>query len=345
MASIQLSFKPKLVSQKLLGSLNSRTRDIIEKRYGLNGTKKSTLESIGKSYSITRERVRQIENTALSNIKKSKEFKNNENIFEELAKIVKGLGSVIHEEVLMKHISNDANMHNHINFLMTTSDKFKKHKENDDLHSSWSVNDDIAKHVHYTLTQMHKNISKIELVREEEILTNFSKELINLEEEYKQNKDIIKRYLELSKKLKKNPLNEWGHIDNSNVKIRGVKDYAYLVLRQINKPTHFRDICKLIETTFHKKVNVATIHNELIKDKRFMLYERGVYVLREWGYISGTVKELIIKIIEDNEGSANKETIINGINKLRTVKPNTIIVNLSNTKNFKKGKNGMYSLA
>ncbi|MDI9354758.1 MAG: sigma factor-like helix-turn-helix DNA-binding protein [Cyanobium sp. MAG06] len=208
MASIQLSFKPKLVSQKLLRALNDRTRDIIEKRYGLSGSKKSTLESIGKSYSITRERVRQIENTALNNIRKSKEYKNHENVFDELSTIVKKFGSIIHEEILMSYISNDTNIHNHINFLMTTSNKFKKNKENDDLHPSWSVNDDIAKHVHQTLLQMHKTISKSELIKEEEIITTFSKDLINLEEEYRNNKDVIKRFLELSKKLKMNPLKE-----------------------------------------------------------------------------------------------------------------------------------------
>lgn len=137
MATIQLSFKPKSVSQKMLNSLNPRTRDIIERRYGLNPeNKKNTLESIGKSYSITRERVRQIEDNTLNNIKKSKEYKANENVFDELANIVKELGYIIHEDVLMERISNDKSIHNHINFLMSTSNKFKKHKETDDLHSS-----------------------------------------------------------------------------------------------------------------------------------------------------------------------------------------------------------------
>lgn len=346
MATIQLSFKPKSVSQKMLNSLNPRTRDIIERRYGLNPeNKKNTLESIGKSYSITRERVRQIEDNTLNNIKKSKEYKANENVFDELANIVKELGYIIHEDVLMERISNDKSIHNHINFLMSTSNKFKKHKETDDLHSSWSVDDRIAKHIHTILLGMHKNISKSELIKEEEIMNLFIKDLVELEEKYRSNKDIIKSYLSLSKKLKKNPLNEWGHVDNSNIRIRGVKDYAYLVLRQVQKPTHFRDIAKLIDITFHKRVNTATIHNELIKDKRFMLYERGVYVLREWGHISGTVKELIMKIIKDNGGKANKEEIVSGVLKLRTVKENTILVNLSSSKNFIKHNGNIYSIA
>ena len=60
---IKLSFQPKQISKKLLAVLNERSRDILIKRYGLDPKNPAifTLESIGKEYNITRERVRQIE--------------------------------------------------------------------------------------------------------------------------------------------------------------------------------------------------------------------------------------------------------------------------------------------
>ena len=61
MATVQISFKPKAVSKKLMNSLNPRTKEVITKRYGLEEKERKTLESIGREYGITRERVRQIE--------------------------------------------------------------------------------------------------------------------------------------------------------------------------------------------------------------------------------------------------------------------------------------------
>lgn len=52
-----------------LNTLKDRDRKIIELRYGFNGNSPMTLEEIGEIFSITRERVRQIEANVLSNIK------------------------------------------------------------------------------------------------------------------------------------------------------------------------------------------------------------------------------------------------------------------------------------
>jgi RNA polymerase primary sigma factor len=54
-----------------LGMLTESERGIIRLRFGLGGSDPMTLESIGKSFGITRERVRQIEAKALSNLKKN----------------------------------------------------------------------------------------------------------------------------------------------------------------------------------------------------------------------------------------------------------------------------------
>src|SRR3989338_3388886 len=58
----------KVVSQ-LIAVLNSRNREIISRRFGLKTGKKETLESIGQSHHITRERVRQIEEASLAQIR------------------------------------------------------------------------------------------------------------------------------------------------------------------------------------------------------------------------------------------------------------------------------------
>ena len=64
-----LEFDPRELVSELLKTLNDREKDIITKRYSLDGDKKFTLDGIGRNYNITRERIRQIENIAVKKMK------------------------------------------------------------------------------------------------------------------------------------------------------------------------------------------------------------------------------------------------------------------------------------
>ena len=70
----KVKFNPVLSTKKLLGSLDERPRLILINRFGLESNNPRTLESIGREYGITRERVRQIEAFALNKIRKSSDF-------------------------------------------------------------------------------------------------------------------------------------------------------------------------------------------------------------------------------------------------------------------------------
>jgi DNA-directed RNA polymerase delta subunit len=112
-------------------------------------------------------------------------------------------------------------------------------------------------------------------------------------------------------------------------------------LRKHGSPIHFKEVAKAITAVFSKKAHVATTHNELIKDPRFVLVGRGLYALKEWGYMDGVVKDVIIKLIEKH-GPMSKDEIIGKVLKERYVKENTIIINLQNKKYFRKNKDGKY---
>lgn len=341
---ITLSFKPKAITKRLLIPLSKRGQDVIINRYGL-GTqaKKLTLDAIGKKYGITRERVRQIENHSLITIRKSKEYKESIPVFAELKDLILGLGGIVSEKDLLKLLTKDASTQNHIHFLLVVGEEFRREKEDDHFKHRWHVDPELAKKIEGALKKLYSRLSDDELVLEGDLINTFLEEVKDLNEQYK-DEEIIKRWLSISHKINKNPLGEWGKASSPNVNAKGMRDYAFLVIRKHGSPIHFKEVAKAISQYFDKKAHVATTHNELIKDPRFVLVGRGLYALAEWGYMSGVVKDVIRKIL-DKEGPLTKEEIIKKVLKERYVKENTIMVNLQNPKYFKKDKEGRYSNA
>jgi hypothetical protein len=339
-----ITFKPKEVTSTLLAVLPDRARDILEKRYGLTKDGESyTLESIGQSYGITRERVRQIENYGIQSIQKSEEYKKHYDLFIELQKLIDELGGgVVAEHVLLDELSDDPIVRNHIYFLLIVGDTFYKQKENPHFEHRWFTERKVAEAVEAALKKVHKSLSPDDLVSETEILNRFKDELIEIAE--RQDEEALRRWLLISKQIGRNPLGDWGHADSPNIRVKGIRDYAYLAVKRHGSPMHFREVAESINELFDHDAHVATTHNELIKDERFVLVGRGLYALSEWGYTAGVVKDVLRQILE-TDGPLSREEIIDKVRKERYVKDNTIMVNLQDTNIFKKLANGTYTLA
>ena len=338
-----ITFKPKQVTKKLLSVLPDRARDVLTKRYGLgNDAEAYTLESIGQAYGITRERVRQIEGYGIASIQKSDAYKEFKEVFDELHKLINELGGgLIAEDQLLDLLTKDQSTRNHIFFLLVVGDPFYRAKENNSYLHRWFTEKKIADSVEKALKNVHQSLERDQLITEEEVLTRFRDELIDIAERH--NEDVLKRWLLISKDISRNPLGEWGHATSPNVKVKCIRDYAYLVVKRHGSPMHFREVAAAIEELFKRKAHIATTHNELIKDKRFVLVGRGLYALSEWGYSAGVVKDVLRDILEKH-GPLTREEIIDKVRKERYVKDNTIIVNLQDTNLFKKMSNGTYTL-
>lgn len=340
--SKKISFKPKQVTKKILSPLQDRSLDIVKSRFGLGGdTERKTLEAIGDKYGITRERVRQIEQAALNLIKKSEDYKGEKSNWDELKGIIEELGGLVAEQDLLESISKDEEVQNHIHFYLVLGEDFTKHREDDDYVSRWSTDGDLTDKVHASLDSLYSKLTDDELISESEMVDRFCDELKKINVETR-DAEIAKRWLCLSKGICKNPLGEWGKASASGVKARGIKDYAYLMMRKHGSPMHFREVAEAITDTFLKKCHTATCHNELIKDGRFVLVGRGMYALSEWGYKPGVVRDVIKEILK-REGPLTKEEVIDKVLKERYLKKNTILVNLQNPKYFKKNKDKKYS--
>ena len=340
----KITFKPKQVTKRLLSELHTRARAILVGRFGLGkDAKKLTLEIIGQKYDITRERVRQIENYALGTIRKSDTFKKEQVTFDDLESVVDSLGGIVPEAELLNEIASDKGTQNHVYFLLVLGDAFNRERENDEFTHRWHIDKDLADSIHTSLRNLYKNLEDNELVLESDLIDTFLKEVKDLNQKYKNN-EIIRRWLALSKTIGKNPLGEWGRSSSPNVRAKGMRDYAYLTIKRHGSPMHFSEVAKSISSLFNRKAHIATCHNELIKDARFVLVGRGLYALAEWGYSSGVVKDVIVDVVRAN-GPLTRDEIIDKVKNERYVKDNTIVVNLQDSSLFKRHKDGTYSLA
>jgi hypothetical protein len=346
--AIKISFKPREVTKKILKTLPDRSVDILKRRYGLGkSVKKETLESVGRIYGITRERVRQIESSAILTLRKSEVYDGVQPIFKEIAGIIHDLGSVIPEYILLKELSSNELTQNHIHFLLVVGGDFSYMKEDRDFVHRWHVDKEVAKKIQTVLNKLQKKIKKDQLLAEHEIIEMLNSELGNgdnaLKKSVKNNSNVITNWLKLTKHLGSNKLGDWGRSDSPGVHMRGVREMAWLVLRKHGSPMHYTEVANEIKNTFKQDVHKATTHNELIKDPRFVLVGRGLYALAEWGYTSGLVKDVISDILKEN-GPLLRKDLIEMVKRERYVKTNTIMVNLQDTKLFGVDKDKKYFL-
>ncbi len=338
-----ISFKPKQITKKLLAALPERARDVLEKRYGLGPNSETfTLEAIGQMYGITRERVRQIENYGISSVQKSAPYSEHAELFLELHDAVMKLGGgVVAEHTLLDTLTSDESTRNHLYFLLTVGEAFYKGKENPLFTHRWFTEKKVAESVERALKNVHQSLGRDDLVSEPEILSRFRAELGDVPEDH--DDEILKRWLYISKQIARNPLGDWGPADSPNIRVKGIRDYAYLAVKRHGSPMHFKEVAVVIKDLFNHNAHVATTHNELIKDDRFVLVGRGLYALTEWGYTAGVVKEVLRQILE-KEGPLTKEELIDRVRKERYVKDNTIVVNLQDSNLFRKMSNGAYTV-
>jgi DNA-directed RNA polymerase delta subunit len=340
--SASFSFDSAVLAKRLLSAAPERAREVLIRRFGIGtNSERETLEAIGDRSSITRERVRQIEAAGLDAVRASKAFKDAASAFDEIAQYIHSLGAIVPEEMLLSALGKDEKSRNRFRFFLMVNSAFFRERETNDFLARWHVDSVTAKHIHNALTRLYSSLSDTEVVKEGDLLDRFLDELKEVNDAYK-NEEVLKRWLSLSKHIGSNPLAEWGRTTAPAIRIKGVRDYAYLAVKRHGAPMHFSDVAKTIGTLFSKKAHIATTHNELIKDPRFVLVGRGLYALTEWGYKPGVVRDVIRETLEE-KGPMKKEEIIKHVKKARFVKDNTILVNLNDSRYFKRMKDGRYA--
>ena len=338
-----LPMYPYKVAETLLAGLPKRAATVLEKRFGIGkNTRKHTLEAIGKTYGITRERVRQIEQDGITRIKKSQVHQDLGSVFIVIEDYIKRMGGLVSEESLVSYFDTDKKSANAIRFLLELIPGIHYRQENATFYPRWTIDNHLADRIQNILEATAKDVYLYKnTVPYEELVALLGRNGTTAGADA-MSTAAVTSFLEVSKKLGKNYFGEWGHVSSARIRPRGVRDMAYIIFCHEGKPLHFLEAAERIrQAAFPRKVHAQTVHNELIKDARFVLVGRGTYGLAEWGYEPGTVRDIITRVL--GEGSKQREEIVASVLGKRRVKENTILINLQNKRYFKREEDGRYT--
>ncbi len=331
-------------------SLGSRERDVLRGRFGLDGNEPMTLQAIGDRYGITRERVRQIEAGALLELRRSaSEHPYVRRITDAAVKELRSQGGVTREDSLLANLkqvladrSADVMFGNVVRFVLEFSKKFSFYRDSGaDWHSYWYLSKEDRRKAEAFVSNV---IAKAKAEKNKILSGNFPATLATQAKAAKLPAAVAENFVSLSKSFVRGPFGEAGLAEWAEVNPKTARDWAYAVLKREGKPLHFSDLSRIIGShRKDKRTNLQTIHNELIKDDRFVLVGRGLYGLREHGYIAGTAREIICHFLSKN-GPLHPSEVVRLVREQRMLKDATILINLQSRKHFTCLEDGRYSV-
>lgn len=325
---------PDHVTECLLACLTQRERDIITSRWALEKLPKKTLEEIGKHYGITRERVRQIERASLQKIKRLVDYKKElEQMRARIDNLLTKFGGILAEYHLLDEYHQSVQQGQRDGVVEHTKRRllflckqfmheFFHFFEASGIHKEGWARDPSCQE------QAKKVIKAIEV-----FLDKLGKPASHQEiaEYIRAPVDSAYAHLKLSKNIEQNPFGLWGLAHWREVRPKRMSDRIYAVLKKYDQPLHYRDITRYIEQHYNRPIHPPTVHNDLIADDRFVLVGRGMYALKEWGYMRGTVKEVVESILEQASQPLSQEDVVNVVAKQRLVARSTILLALHNS--------------
>lgn len=316
-----------------------REREIIARRFGLF-ERRETLEEIGELLGITRERVRQLEKSTLNKLQTQAAS------FPELIDMQAAMTAHLNDmggAARIKHLTekmlanpNDRE-YSHIAFFTTLAPDLHIVDENDNYHHGVVLasigNDVVRQHIDdlVELVSKHNQPAPIK---------TFSAKAAHDSHQYTEALANLSKHLAEFK-------GRWGHIKWASVNPKNIRDKIHVILSEQTQPMHFSEIAEAIRASDFKRkdVTVQAIHNELIKDPRFVLIGRGIYALESWGYSKGTVSDIIEEILKESGEPMHRDDILRKVLEKRQVKQTTVLLNLQGKPQFKRVAKATYALA
>lgn len=326
---------------EILATINQeREREIITRRFGLFD-RRETLEQIGELLGITRERVRQLEKAILIRLKMSAENGKIPSIIAIEKVIIRNLtdlGRTARIQDLADSLLNkvsDQRERAHVAFIAELAPNLTVINENDNYFYSVAISEygdekKIRSQVDAIVATVKKHGEPLTI---EELHNKLSYEHPN-----------YVKGLASTSKLLAHLKDSWGLLKWPTVNPKNIRDKIYVVLAETNKPMHFSEIAESIKDSSFKRKDVTTqaIHNELIKDSRFVLIGRGIYALSSWGFSRGTVSDIIADVLKNSPAPLHRDEIVKRVLASRQVKETTVLLNLQSKPQFKRVAKATY---
>jgi len=329
------------IVKDILASIErEREREIIARRFGLFD-RKETLEQIGELLGITRERVRQLEKSVMTRLRAgSTELPHIAEVETTLLGAIEAAGQTARTSALGAELTkeNSRTDQSRLAFLtelapgisvIAEDDNFYQAAGNAKVHDEAAIKAEVAKLVE-AVSKAGKPLETAALTKAAGMAS-----------------DAYTTALASTSKLLATLNGRWGLVKWPTVNPKNIRDKIYVILSENGKHMHFNEIAEAIKGSDFKRKDVTTqaIHNELIKDKRFVLIGRGIYALKEWGYAKGTVADIISEVLREAGEPLHRDEIVKRVLKSRFVKETTILLNLQSKAQFKRVAKATYELA
>ncbi len=278
MLSTKEGFDLDALINEALDQTDKRTRRIVSHRYGLETPETKTLAKLGDEYDLTRERVRQIEAAFLDSIRaKIKAHEEAAKFLKLVDRYLTDVGGLRRSDFLVQDFSiilddkrGEDLLYNQLHFLAKILEEPLINRSNEDCHLVWYTEPKVLERAE-ELVRYLLNLDK----------HDFNRYLAIVMPKFKLPEPLIVNYLTLSKRFATGPYGDLGADHWVHVAPKTVRDKAYLVLRKSDNPLHFTEIARLVNSLDERKRAPATVHNELIRDPRFVLVGRGTYAIND----------------------------------------------------------------
>lgn len=331
----------KIINDILATIDREREREIVARRFGLFD-RKETLEQIGELLGITRERVRQLEKAVVARLKASAEqdLPHIKDVEAAFVQHLTDLGNVARVSELSARISTENSRidQSRVSFLAQLCPKLVVIDDNDHFYHAVGLK---SEHDEKKIRDwVQKIIDAVKKIGEPTSIDKVKEAVGHKDTKHVASLASISKHIATLHDL-------WGLIKWPLVNPKNIRDKIYVILHQHGKHMHFNEIAGAIKDSSFKRKDVTTqaIHNELIKDKRFVLIGRGIYALKEWGYEKGTVADIISEVLRKAGEPLHRDEIVKRVLKSRYVKETTILLNLQGKPQFKRVAKATYDLA
>lgn len=345
---------PSETVHQLLKTVTEKEADVLNRRYGLAGKKNETLEDIGATYKVTRERIRQIERFAVQKLKTSRAFDSIvQPIKAAVTQVLATHGGFLEERSLLKtllQMAGDTKENwNATLFLLheLLNDHFEHIEANRQFFAGWKMRNASLEQVATLIDRVTTFFDAVKHPLPMDVfLQRFRSSPEAADWSGTLTDEMLLSLFDLAKRLGHNPFGEYGLATWGQIHPRRMNDKIYLVLKRQAKPMHFTEIAKAINDVGFddRRAYPPTVHNELILDRQYVLVGRGIYALREWGYQPGIVADVLTSILQQAGRSMTREELVAAVLKQRLVKRNTIHLALTNRQHFVKNPDGTYVL-